>query len=317
MKRHPPGFHSPFASLIEGYLQVKRALNRRFDNEEVGLRLFDQYLVEQGITEIGAVTSQVIEAFLASRPISRPKSYNHLAGVLRRWLGWVAQQGEITAVPICPSPRRITSERLPFIFDPPLAKRLLALTSELHDTDRARARPATYRMIFALLYGLGLRVGEVTRLNVQDIDFRHDLLIIRSSKFDKSRLVPFGPKMALELQGYLQTRQTLRTDMQPDSPLFSFSQKSKPITKSPITQAFHQILPKLELNIPPGAATPRLHDLRHNSGSRIIPHSDLRGPKYLENLAVKDTDDSALSEVLQEGHQAIIVAVARCADIGW
>jgi integrase len=239
--------------------------------------------------------------FLASRPISRPKSYNHLAGVLRRWLGWVAQQGEITAVPICPSPRRITSERLPFIFDPPLAKRLLALTSELHDTDRARARPATYRMIFALLYGLGLRVGEVTRLNVQDIDFRHDLLIIRSSKFDKSRLVPFGPKMALELQGYLQTRQTLRTDMQPDSPLFSFSQKSKPITKSPITQAFHQILPKLELNIPPGAATPRLHDLRHsfavgtllrwyrneiNPGTRLLQLSTFMGHVDPKSTAV-------------------------------
>jgi len=59
-----------------------------------------------------------------------------------------------------------------------------------------------------------------------------------------------------------------------------------------------------------------MRNYRHNSESRIIPHSDLRGRKYPENLAVKDTDDSALSEVLQEGHQAIIGAVARCADIG-
>jgi len=55
-------------------------------------------------------------------------------------------------------------------------------------------------MIFALLYGLGLRVGEVSRLCRKDIDLDNQLLIIRQTKFGKDRLVPFGPKMAERLQ---------------------------------------------------------------------------------------------------------------------
>jgi integrase len=58
-------------------------------------------------------------------------------------------------------------------------------------------------MIFALLYGLGLRVGEVSRLCRKDIDLDAQLLIIRQTKFEKDRLVPFGPKMARAIAGFL------------------------------------------------------------------------------------------------------------------
>ena len=40
-------------------------------------------------------------------------------------------------------------------------------------------------MIFAVLYGLGLRVGEVSRLCRKDLDFERQFLIIRNTKFGK------------------------------------------------------------------------------------------------------------------------------------
>ena len=48
-------------------------------------------------------------------------------------------------------------------------------------------------MIFALLYGLGLRVGEAVRLKLEDVDFQRDTLFIRDTKFSKSRLCRSGP----------------------------------------------------------------------------------------------------------------------------
>lgn len=256
------GYHSPFASVIERYLAFKRALSRRYDNEEKALRLFDRFLVEQKITEVRSLTPQIIEAFLASRPRTRPRSYNHLLYVLRHWLSWAAQQGAITAPPVCPRPRRATSQRIPFLFDQALAKRLLELTSELPDRPKGPDRAVTYRMIFVLLYGLGLRVGEVTRLCYDDVNFRRDLLIIRQSKFGKSRLVPFGPKMAEELQGYMQCRPAPTRDLSQSSPLFSFN-RNLPVNPDTVSLTFHHLLPKLKLDIPPGVSAPRLHDLRH------------------------------------------------------
>ena len=56
-------------------------------------------------------------------------------------------------------------------------------------------RGRTYHAIFSILYGLGLRVGEACRLRIRDVDFDRRLLVIRRTKFYKSRLVPFGPRM--------------------------------------------------------------------------------------------------------------------------
>ena len=108
-------------------------------------------------------------------------------------------------------------------------------------------------MIFALLYGLGLRVGEVARLTHADIDLDRDLLVIRGTKFGKSRLVPFGPRMAARLREYLAPR---RPAPEPAAPMFPFT------TRGPI-HPFHHLVPHLSLVVPPGVAPPRVHDLRH------------------------------------------------------
>ena len=78
-------------------------------------------------------------------------------------------------------------------------------------------------MIFALLYGLGLRVGEVSRLCRKDIDLDNQLLIIRQTKFGKDRLVPFGPKMARAITGFLDREESRFGPIPPDCPVFSFN----------------------------------------------------------------------------------------------
>ena len=58
-------------------------------------------------------------------------------------------------------PRRETAQRMPFLFDAEQARGLLDAARHLPDGSRAPLRGLTYRTMFALLYGLGLRVGEV------------------------------------------------------------------------------------------------------------------------------------------------------------
>ena len=142
-------------------------------------------------------------------------------------------------------------------------QRLLIVTSELKDQPKGPARAATYRIIFLLLYGLGLRVGEASRLRCDDVDLRRNLLLVRESKFGKSRLVPFGPKMANELIGHLQQQRATRRSFRIDSPLFWFN-GNQAINPGTISQTFHHLLPKLALDIPVGVAPPRLHCLRHS-----------------------------------------------------
>ena len=120
-------------------------------------------------------------------------------------------------------------------------------------------------MIFALLYGLGLRVGEVSRLCRKDVDLEAQLLMIRQTKFGKDRLVPFGPRMAISMTAFLAHEESRYGPIAPDCPVFSFSkQKRTPIGTNTISSTFHKLLPTLHLAVPSGVAPPHLHCLRHS-----------------------------------------------------
>ncbi len=199
-------FGSPLAEPIRCFIAHKRALNRRFDTEERALHLLDRHLVEHDVAESTGVTPAVIEAFLASRPRSRPRSYNHLLGVARRLFDWMVHQEMLDVSPVRLRPRRETARRIPYLFDLPHANRLVEIAAALPDNNRAPQRGPTYATIFTLLYGLGLRVGEVARLSRADLDLNRRLLVIRETKFGKSRLVPFGPRMAARLSAYVELR---------------------------------------------------------------------------------------------------------------
>ena len=158
--------------------------------------------------------------------------------------------------------RRATAQRVPYLFDATLARQLLAVAGRLPDTAGAPLRGLTYRTIFALLYGLGLRVGEVARLQRNEVDCARAVLLVRATKFGKSRLVPFGPQMATMLRAYLDRSEEHRGALPPEAPVFSFRRR-RAVHPGTISQTFHHLLPHLALALPAGTAPPRVHDLRH------------------------------------------------------
>lgn len=263
MKSTWTGFRSPLADGIQRFVAHKRALGRRFDIEERTLRLFDRYIAAQPVENPTQVTTELIQAFLSSRPRKRPRSYNHLLCTVRRLFDWLVVQGILERSPVQIRPRRQTAQRIPFIFDLPTARRLLEAARDFKDNPKAPMRGRTYHVIFAILYGLGLRVGEVCHLSVSDVDLERRLLVIRETKFYKSRLVPFGPKMETLLREYLDAKTRRIGDSSPQAPLFSFTRRGE-IHPCTISHAFHQLIPQLGLQVPPGCSPPHLHCLRHS-----------------------------------------------------
>ena len=255
------GLQSALAQPIADFLQYKQSLNKKYLTETLALRLFDRYLFEQGVSDWQAITSIVIDAFMASRSRHRSRSYNHLLGVLRRFFDWAILQRWINQNPVVERPKRETGKRLPYLFDLTMARRLLVVASGLPDKPKGPHRALVYETVFALLYGLGLRVGEVARLTVGDVDFTSNVLFIRETKFSKNRLVPFGPNMAHRLMQYCAQR--YGTTATTETPLFSFTQ-GRHIHPATISQTFHKLLPQLELRLPSGVSSPRVHDLRHS-----------------------------------------------------
>lgn len=256
-------FQSFLGPAIERFLAYKRSLRRRYDVEEKALALLDAYLSKNSIGSLAEVTPALIDQFLLSRRRPRPRSYNHLRCTVGRLFSYLVDREELAETPVRSPPRRTRYERTPFIFNVPTAKRLLALAQALPSNGGTIERGSTYFVLFAVLYGLGLRVGEACRLRLEDIDFERRLLIIRETKFYKTRLVPFGPKLGAVLAQHLRQRQVaLAGNLSGEQPLFCL-RGGRAVSPNTVSQTFHAMLPSLHLEIPPGIPPPRLHDLRH------------------------------------------------------
>src|SRR6266702_5258037 len=174
---------------VERFLAHKRGIGRKYNSEEHELSLLVRFTGEHRASRLDQLTPDLLEEFLASRPRSRPRSFNHLLGAVRCLLDWAVTYGRLEASPLRARPRRVTSSRVPFLFDAALARQLLDAAAALPDNPRARGRAPTYRAIFASCYGLGLRAGEASGLRLGDVDTSRQRLVVRGGKFGKSRLV--------------------------------------------------------------------------------------------------------------------------------
>ncbi len=256
------GFTSVLADGIQAYLEYKRAIKRKFWNEEMVLRLLDRYLVEHQINALTCITPLLIEDFIGSRPRKRPRSYNHLLGVTRCFFGWLVVQERLARSPVQIKAKRATAQLQPYLFSPDQVKRLLELAARLPDQPKGPDRGETYYLIFAMMYALGLRVGEVTRLRQCDIDLKRQLLEINQTKFSKNRLVPFGPRVGQHIAEYLVRHSTRSGASLPEDPVFSFN-AGRAINPCTLSQTFHRLVVD-RFEPPPGVAPPRLHCLRHS-----------------------------------------------------
>ena len=132
--------------IVQRFIESKRSLGRKYHSERRELLLFVRHLQERGVTKLERVTSATIDEFLSSRPRKRPRSFNHLLGVIRCLFDWAVAQRHLEASPLQTRPRRVTDRRVPFLFDKASAAKLLdaavALPSRPKGPQAKRGRSA-------------------------------------------------------------------------------------------------------------------------------------------------------------------------------
>lgn len=94
--------------------------------------------------------------------------------------------------------------RLPKV---PSAEQTNSLVDAVGEDTLERPHPERDLLIFELLYGCGLRVSELTGLNLTDFDFAGRWIRVLG-KGRKERQVPYASKAALALEKYLSKRET-------------------------------------------------------------------------------------------------------------
>jgi len=125
-----------------------------------------------------------------------------------------------------------------------------------------RLRPHTMATLIGLLAATGLRVGEALRLDVRNVQLEPGRVVVRQSKYGRSRLVPLHPSALAPLRAYARRRQRLF----PLASAFFVSERGTALAHRTVCETFAQ----LRRGLGPTPHPPRLHDLRHTFACRVL-----------------------------------------------
>jgi integrase len=169
---------------------------------------------------------------------------------------------------------------VPYIFSREEIQSILQAASTLGKRNAFRGH--TYNTFFALLACTGLRVSEAIHLCFQDVTA--DGLVVRCSKFRKSRLVPLHETTQAGLEQYLKRRRAFTAL---DDHLF-VSLRRRPLLLHDAETAFHDIIERIGLPRGKGLPHPTIHSLRHTFAVRALetcPDSRDRITKHMLALS--------------------------------
>jgi site-specific recombinase XerD len=264
-------FRSHFGTLMRRHLKLRRALGYLLKNAEYTLRDFDCYL-RKTHPRARCITRAIVVGYLETTQSLAPASrHDHLTS-LRQFCRFVFLFDQKTYIPqarLLP-PRAV--KVVPHIYSD---QDLAALMREARCLNAKSALlPHTYTTILGLLWVTGLRIGEVTKLNLQDVDLDEGVLTVRESKFKKSRLVPLHPSTVQVLRGYREQRLRESAETGPAAPFF-INRRRRRFTCRTLLRTIQTLAQRACVRTLQGR-TPRVHDFRHNAESGIIPSCLMR-----------------------------------------
>lgn len=240
---------------VAAYVALRRATGFSFNTEAAQLKSFAAF--SEAKTERRVRAQIAIEwAGLAPSVAQRAR---RLGMVIRfsRHLHAEDERHEIPP-PFFGTERR--PRRVPYVLSQEQVAQLVDAASR---AGYRTLRRATYSTLFALLACTGLRVSEAIRLRLQDIT--PDGLLIRESKFRKSRLVPLHQSARAGLERYLQQR----CPYAPEDDHVFVSLRRKPLLSGDVASAFRVAACAIGLPDRP-RARPTPHSLRHTFAVRAL-----------------------------------------------
>lgn len=207
---------SPLGPVISRYVAVKRALGRSFDAPLYHLAKLDRFLASRNELDLNSTSFAAWCASLKGLSDSgrrqRMRIVYHFCLYRRR-----SESGCFVPDPTqFPPPR---PRPLPYIFTEIEIASLLAVSANLPPNAPSPLHRQVARLAVVLLYTSGLRRGELVRLTLGDYDSAEGVLLIRETKFHKSRLIPLSEDAVREMDLYLRDRRRPGFPCGADGPL--------------------------------------------------------------------------------------------------
>jgi integrase len=244
------------------YLDLRRGLGYKLDEAGRLLRSFVAFA-----ERAGAIT---VTTDLALRWACEPRDASaiwlaHRLSVVRgfaRYLNTIDPAAEIPPAGLLSAPGYRPAP--PYLYSDADIAALLAAARRLNPPLRA----ATFEALIGLLACTGMRIGEAMRLDRDDIDWDEGLVIVRGSKFGRSRELVCHHSTLQALRSYDARREQLCP--RPAAASFFVSTRGRRLAHHSVYASFHQLLVQTGLQHASHGRPPRVHDLRHSFALRTL-----------------------------------------------
>lgn len=180
------------ASLTKGYLDhlsIERGASpKTLDAYERDLRLYAAFLHEAGVQSLDQVSIQdisVFEGYLREVKEYAPSSAKRILSAVRGMHRYLVREGEAQVNPADEVPLPKLPQHLPDVLSVDAVDAIMAAP------DTLCCLGIRDRAILEVLYGCGLRVGELCALDLSDLFLDQGYLLVRG-KGSKSRISPIG-----------------------------------------------------------------------------------------------------------------------------
>jgi integrase/recombinase XerD len=247
---------SDFARHAADYLRLRRALGHDLAD---AARLLPRF-----VAHLDAVGASTITTEVALDWVRRPDADPHSSVWMRRMSvvrGFARHMSGIDPATEVPPLGLVTYRqrwRPPFIYSDGDVEALMSAVPRLVPTP---LRAATFQTMIGLLAATGMRVGEAIALDRDDIDWADGILVVRASKFNKTREVLLDPTVVEALAACARIRDS--HVLHPSSRAFFVSGRGSPVIYGIFGTVFRKLLDASGVGAD-SAVRPRIHDLRHS-----------------------------------------------------
>jgi len=258
---------SDLSDALTQYLAIRRTLGRVDRHVSRRLHHFVAF-VDQASSPF--ITTELVRRWAVQPAGAQPSTWAGRLVMARRFAIWRRASDLRTEVP----PADLVGQR--YRRKPPQRFRngdivaLIRSAAALSSAKHLRGR--TYATLFGLLAVTGLRINEALHLDRSDVDLETGVLLIRRTKFGKSRLVPIHSTTTEALRAYGDTRD--RTLTKWTTPAFFLSERGTRITEWSARYTFAVVSRTVGLRPPTRDGRhghgPRVQDLRHRFAAETL-----------------------------------------------
>ena len=266
--------------IIGRYLELQGSLGRKYGVERRVLKNLDRYLIS-GPDSPADLDQGTFSGWM--------RAHETLAsGVRRNWMRIVYNfcLYHRRTEPACflPDPALFPPLHVPIrphIFSEDEILRVLAAADSLGPHSNSMMRREIYRLAVVLLYTTGMRRGELAHLTLGDYSPIERTLLVRASKFHKSRILPLSGDGAREMEAYLAVRHSQRLPADAEAPLLVHGNRGG-YSPAGVCHGLRGLFRRANVRTVSGAL-PRIHDLRHT----FAVHALLRWYRATADLQAK------------------------------